>query len=651
MVEALAYLLRQYALDQRRLERRQEHAVAKPRQAVDRVLNQLAHGASRRTLITHDSERELLIAARVFPQQTQGLLRGLAALDRSGVRVSRIIVPHNLSAIQNREMFARLHDPELLGQLIDEAGILDLRRAGLKQKMPIVGQPAVSKIMTLEEYGVALLTAKEALGRNYQLGNLFLLKAVLRARIDLYVAGEKRSAAKRRGEAPGMTPDLRRVKNFLELLIREFPFGEGDEKRAKVVEDLGIALHWLGRLNNPVADSKLVGLFKYLEQTIHEELVERTRLRPRVVKVSYAGRDRWSLGTTGYRETEAWFLQKTKVESHVSTAKLLSMIQHAIDSMDEELALNEQFLTDLRELARILPDNFGRLLAIYETFQNYVALSKDKACAEMGGAVLLVPVGTDQAVGLARQLISMAIRDLELRQEEVTAHRARFTKLKPEVEARLGERLSKLAETISQRLNNPQLLSDPAALETFLTKIEHQLQTLLNGEMREPWLKSIKERLIRLKEMLHEICGEVRRKNELIALVSAMREGYVERQRAIMRERKPYPERTASVRTLREEVIANVSKTLGQINEIDEAQTKRLRRAAGYILQIKLDFFNRDGIVQTRADFIASLMTQLAGFGHLLDSRVQVLSHDGEPIGMALRQDAVAMELDTRPLS
>lgn len=600
-----------------------------------------------RSLMSKESEASFRHLALLNPQAARGILKQLTAL---GNKVKTVVFPAVLAEAQNREIARTLAvDHALISRLVDEQGVLDLRKVGLKMKMPVIDRIISFRPQTIEDYLVVLGNANADLQGEYELGDLFLFKAVLRARLDLYIAGENRSAMLRRGEKPGVTPELQRIKDFLDQVIERFPFGTNPQRQA-IKEKLTIASLMIGRKNNVAADTTLTGIFYFIEKIVTRRVVERTRLKPRVIKLTYAGKGNWNLGTTGYRSTVAGFKQKTKTESNVHASELLSMIQHVIDSVRKERATNEQFLADLWELKRILPDNYGRLLEIFETFQSYDALRKDKACAELAGVVQLVPIGTEQSLNLAKELVGMAGRDIELRQIEISAHEKRFVDLITETETELAKRTADFIALLVKQLSDQGILSDPDKANKAANRAGSFLGTFLKGELREPWLRRIKSRFAGLVRVLRQLRVETERKKHFMEQVVGQRNLYFLLREELRWAKISTTQKRIRLAELKATTIENVKADLAVIDRIDREVAAKLRKAAEFIMLAELDFRNRNGEEVSQKAFLTEKTPILAAFDYLLNDRVAAISHDGQLLGQIGRNDALKMELEYRPL-
>ena len=615
-------------------------------------MNQLRRNNRLRGLITRDSEINLsCLASHETAVYGRAFLKNLLRLEQLAVPISRISVPQALLEAQNLDVQRQLGSSEFLFGLIDDNGVLNLQKAGLKTK-PLHKEhkdltPKYQKL-SLEDYQAILATNSARLSKDEELGNLFLFKSILRARIDLYIAGEERSAAKRRGEKPGVTEDLQRMIGFFDHLADSFPFGTTTE-RLKIKEDLGIVSGLLSRKNNPAADAKLASLFEYIEKILSQQVVVRVRTasRARGMKVSYQGKGVWRVVSTGYRKTAIGLLRKETIDKKVNTAELLSLIQHVVDGAAAEKMLNDRFLAQLEYIKQRVPDFFDKLFEIHLKFTEYDVVSKEKACAEMEGALELIRVGTEQSLRLARDMISLSQKDISHRQEEVLGHAQRYKRLKADVEKEIGDRLAGYARRIAKRLADPEMLFDPKKIENLDRSLGAFLGTFLKGEMREDWLKLCKSRVYGLKKALPDIKKWVEVKQEVMKAVRELREQYRLESGRIWRSKGTRARKHQELKRVRAHILRNVRSNLGNIDILNLSIQKALQNGARTILSLGIIHANHHGKMKDNKDFFEGID---ALFRPMASGKVIAVDSEGQELGVAYKKEAEMMGLSFKDL-
>lgn len=618
----------------------------------------LSHHALRRgyhktrDLMSKGSEANFLRFARLQPQLARLFLKQLNVL---GDRVRSVVWPAGLCDLQNRQNVAELlADPVRMAGMINEKGALDLRGIGLKRVAQTIdlSPKALARSATLEEYQEVLGIARPLLESDHELGNLFLFKALLRARIDLYAAGARRSAAIQRGEELDLAKDILRVKNFLDHLAANFPFGRTGQ-RQKIKDDLAIASYLLDIGNNTAANTKMVGLFNYIAKILSSDLASRLSRssRARGWKVRYIGKGSWEVATTGYRRSEAGLMRKESRVQHVRTPELLSMLDHVISSIQDERSINEEYLTELAEVRRELPEGWGRLYEVALRFTRYEDLKKGKAAVELEGALQLIQILSGQSLRLADSLIALAAGDIEFRQTDLDGQLARFQALLPEVEEKFGRELRIFAISVCNATNCSVAVQDVDYYEKLDDRLGAYLGTFLKGELREPWLRRVKSRVVGIKKHLRKVRAEVQRRQHFVELTLGMREQYAIDRGQIWQSGLSNGERLAAIGELRQNILATVRANLNVINEINEQIVAELRKAAAFILQVNLDHLNRHGEVQDKEAFLAEQTAFLSGFDVMLRDRVEVIDSGAASLGQVWRQDAQLLGLNFRELS
>lgn len=462
-----------------------------------------------------------------------------------------------------------------------------------------------------------------------ELGNLFLYQAVLRVRVDLYRAGEARS-------------DMQSIRGFLDFLSLQFPFG-GTTERFSIKEGIEVASLLLLRNNNPAADAKLNSLSAAIDKIVTRETAGRVS---RGWKIHYQGKGVWQVETSGYRATGVGLLRKEQTASKVQTVAVLSMLQHVIDSISEESAKNVLFTAELEIIKSSFPEYWDKLFEISLKFSEYDALKKGKAGIEMEGALELARVGSDQAIRLARDLISLSQKDIELRQAELAAQKERFVRLKVETEEKIEKELVRFAWQIAALLSNAGLLQDPAAAQVIEGKLGAYLGTFLQGEMREEWLARAKSRVVGLKNGFFRIKFILREKENCIRLVRELAREYTARKDAIWRDRSiRKSDKGKAYAELKAEILAAVKEKLDEIMRKNVMIKESLSKGAKHILEIERICGQKAGKDFDEVDFERKLGELLSRIDLLGQKAIEAFDVDGHSLGRALPEDAREMEL------
>jgi hypothetical protein len=598
---------------------------------IAQVIDQLRHGRTARQLISRESEANLKKLALMRPDQAIAFFRTLTRLDRLALPIEKIVVPAVLAEVQNRDVQRQLARMGFVGNLVcSNNGVLDLRKAGLKNELGYIDLTPKYQPLTLADYREIMAASMTRLQNDREMGNLFLFKSILRLRIELYIAGAERSKALARGENPGMTPDFVALKEFIDHLAKTFPFGTVTE-RQQVKEDLEIAAVLLGRMNNPAADAKLTGLFNDLEKIVSREVVERTRIKPKGMKVTYEGKGNWKVSTTGFRQTELGLMRKNQVFSKVRTPELLSMIDHILESIAAERDKNGSLMAQIAFVKYRYPDLWDKLFELHLQFTEYDSSKKEKATAEMEGALELARVGTEPALRTAKSLLTLAENDLEVRVNELRAQHEVFTALHARVEEELGRRLGDF---------------DQAAVKKTEDRLGAYLGTFLKGEIREDWLRRAKSRVVGVKHALQKIRGRIAQKQHFIELTNLIRDNYRTEREQIWRSRVGPANKREQLEQLKKVALEGIKSNLTVIERINFDIRNGLTNAAAHLLLMKADFANRREKVLDPDDVRRSAPV----FPLMEKELVAALDAEGNVLGKSYRWEAQAMGLRFREI-
>jgi len=614
---------------------------------VGRVIDLLRHGKPARALISRESEANLKRLALLRPEMTREFIKTLVRLDRLALPIEKLVVPAVLAEVQNQKVLQELRSMGFVGNLIcANDGVLDLRKAGLKQELGFIDLTPKYQPLQLADFRRIMDDALPKMKGDQMLATLFLFKAVMRLRIDLFVAGEERSKLVKRGEKPGLTPAFIALQEFCGRLAADFPFGRTTE-RQQLKEGIEIAAVLIGLQNNPAAEAKLTSVFDSLETVLTRQIVERTAARPKEVKIEYRNKGLWQVRTSGFRRTELGLKQKDKVVSEVRTPELLSMLGHIRESIEEERTENFLTMMDVAALKQHYPDRWDRLFELYLSFSAFNAAKKEKARSEMEGALELARVGTDQALRMAKSLLSLAENDLEARNEELAAQHWRFVTLEREVEEKIGRQLADFAGQVVAEIVRPEMLFDLETVFKVEARLGAYMGTFLRGELREDWLRRAKSRVVGVKQALQRVRGRLEQKQHFLQLTNEIRLNFQVERGQIWEARTSLATKKKELARLRREVLGLVGKNLETIAKINAELQVGLSNAARYLVLMNADFANR----HERTVEPKEVQAQAPAFPALASELVETLGTDGEVLGRAFRREAVAMGLRFREIS
>lgn len=614
---------------------------------IAQVLDLLRQGRPVRALISKGSAANLKQLALMRPDQALAFFKTLTRLNRLALPIEKIVVPAVLAETQNKDVQRQLARMGFVGRLVCENnGILDLRKAGLKQELGLIDLTPKYQPLQLADFRRIMDDALPKMKGDQLLATLFLFKAVMRLRIDLFVAGEERSKLVKSGEKPGLTPAFVALKEFCDRLAVDFPFGRTTD-RQQLKEGIEIAAVLIGLQNNPAAEAKLTSVFDSLENILTRQIVERTAARPREVKIDYQKKGVWLVRTTGFRRTELGLKQKDKVVSEVRTPELLSMLGHIRESIEEEQMENSLTMMEVAALKQHYPDRWDRLFELYLGFTAFNAAKKEKARSEMEGALELARVGTDQALRMAKSLLSLAENDLAARNEELSAQHWRFVTLEREVEEKIGRQLADFAGQVVAEIVRPEMLFDLETVFKVEARLGAYMGTFLRGELREDWLRRAKSRVVGVKQALQRVRGRLEQKQHFLQLTNEIRLSYQGERAQIWEARTSLETKKKELARLRREVLGLVGKNLETIAKINAELQVGLSNAARYLVLMNADFANR----HERTIEPKEVQAQAPAFPALTGELVETLGTDGEVLGRAFRREAVVMGLRFREIS
>ncbi|MFA5035175.1 MAG: hypothetical protein WC500_05295 [Candidatus Margulisiibacteriota bacterium] len=432
--------------------------------------------------ITDQSRANLEALVRLHPQETE---KAMAGLRRGGERIEKIIVPSGLDGFAL--LFSVKGGVARLGNEAPRA------QNGAIKALPYEPQALAELITSFDK-------EQKAFAGDPEYAALFLYKAILRVRVELYRVGEERSAGKKQGLSLAADP-FQEVNQVLSYFQDNFPFSVDRDK-----ESLRKAVNCLRGGNNVAADTGLQYLTSRLVARLDELMVKRLRYtRPaQNWKISLIEKSEnkgdWIINQVGYRLTPSGVLRRESIPHRVSTAKLLSMIGHEQEKIAQELEGNKKYLERIKAIAADPLGQWSELLELHERFTSFSAWYKDKACVELEAALHVTLVGSDQAVRLAQDLLGVAEESLNKRQAVLKTQAGRIGDLKKEAEKKIIDHLMSFTVSIVENLADPRCLTEPRWLAWIENRLDGFLATFLRDEMREPWLARCKSRVDGLKK-------------------------------------------------------------------------------------------------------------------------------------------------------
>jgi len=405
----------------------------------------------------------------MFPAQTKAFLKNVFRLNQEEKKIAGMTIPADLLNPENREVVNALVREDFVRQLIDPDGRLNLTRAGIRKKWPKIDLVPRIRKPTLAQEITRVELARERIiddreSAYGELSALMLFQAVLIARIELYILGEERSAAKRKGDKVELESKSAEMKAFARQLIRlaeAFPFKE--VKRIEITADMSIeerleanainkkrdktdikkklkaaAGLLITRFDNPAADASLRGAMRVVREVLAKRRKQKIEDAVRAFGEAKLGRKIKVIDEVkGIFEVKRFVHKKDEQGNWVKELVPFRYehIQEFLNSFDEISASESAehgknvdlgmrlkkaavsplaHFAELYELSLVLGKRAGKL------FKNdqYLKIrdeNKRKAVLEIWGAVRLCGVPDPQAHGLAASLLRMAAEDYENR--------------------------------------------------------------------------------------------------------------------------------------------------------------------------------------------------------------------------------------------
>ena len=349
------------------------YCTAKADQAIGRVIDRLRRGSRRRGLITLQSERNLANLASVHPGYTRDLLRTLRGFDFLAIPVEKIIVPRRLAEVQNREVLPQLGRVGFVMQLLDANGVLDLRRAGIKNQLGHIDYRETFEDHQILQELRASFEGKnlEVIQRDREINNLTLYHNLWMVRVLLYKIALQKAVAIAEENITALAETRAIIANiggFLHEMVAGFPIVlEGARDRVSRAAEL------LDQFNDPAASATLVAITERLEReigvvekarvsrqrqsgrraprnVIEEELVH---LAQRRYRLTISPNGNWVLPQAGFRRVGP-VLQRQVIDHRVEPDAVVRREQHIIDSITERIAINADAIATFRGVIELL---------------------------------------------------------------------------------------------------------------------------------------------------------------------------------------------------------------------------------------------------------------------------------------------------------
>lgn len=488
----------------------------KHQKSVRRVMDILREDRPLDDLITSESEKILMDLAIKYPSDTRAFLKNLIYVYREGRTPSKIVMPSNLGAPQNRWILEKMGSESdfLLSMIIE--GILDVRqRGGIRFKPSTIDLTPNLRIPSLDSEleTIGNADAKDEIIKDEELGNLVLFRALLAARIELYELGEAKSAAKRSENAAAYEEYAAKMREFsqkLTALKEGFPFG-GIGYREMIKEQIDLAKLMVDKMNNPAADTVLSALTPKLMEILEGQKIARVRSTKRAkskmglrvssgkIEVVDGLRGECIISSQGYKNTAAGILHKTMIDNKVTTHRILSMIDHEVESVENEKKKNAALILGLGIISRDPYGWWDKLFEAYLHLSKARDLGKQKALAELWGALELARIPTEQSRNLARFMVNAANADLERRNEILEAQKESLSRLKTHTEELIGKILKDLAHRWAKYFaREGRDLKNLKTLEKIQQRLGKYLGTLLGPQkedLRERWLRQARSHI------------------------------------------------------------------------------------------------------------------------------------------------------------
>ena len=506
--------------------------------------------------------------------------------------------------------------------IVNSQGTLDLRKIGLRNKC---------RVLSLEDYSRIISKKRVALESNYRLANLFLFKAIIQARVELYIAGEERSVLVKQGKKVGLTPDLAALGQFLKTIAANFPFGSMTE-RVMIKDGIEIAALLINKKMNTAADAKLVGLFNDLKNIITREM--RPASKPFAPKVEQVKGGGWVVRLSGYKKSEVEIKFREKIDREMQTAELLRMFGHISESIETERQKNTESMIKMALVKSRLPDGWAELYELHLQFANCPSLLKAKVEAELYGALQLSRIGSTQALGLAKELIEMAENDLEHRQSELSAQADRFKKLQTGTEIEIKGKIEAFSQEIVELLTNKDNLMKAENVARAKIRLEAYEQKALGGKEAEGWLKETKENMVNAAALLEMVIKQIDKKAQIRSEIISTKERYL-----------------AGLTNIQQKVVEQSAKRFSIVSNIADQRLKDLIGQLGNlnaeILAGLATAAGESGLSSSRE----KSQRVLKKFNNLNEELVEVLGFDGRPIGTVLGTENDLLKLESRQLT
>jgi hypothetical protein len=602
---------------------------------VGRTIDVLRRGRGRRFLISKNSEDNLRQMAITRPNQARAFLKNLLRLNYLAVPFERIVVPANLGESQNLGVLSKLREASYIIRLIGGSGALDLRKAGLKKKavspnfVPTVRRPTFDAALEIARKYQGNIIADDESGVG-ELGDLILFEAILIARVELYILGEKKSAAKASGNTAAYdrySDEMRKFAQEFSKLLEVFPLpgkktsiesykredldnllDEGDpligiQYRDVYRETIETAYNQIAKLNNPAADATLAGFMDLIMRVLEN----RAKWQAKAIRESRPeGKIRIVDEYRGKIEVDRWgYVKEAGVKRKVLRPRRFKYLQkflrhfdHYLERDINEKAKNEAVIKVLGEIPENPLASFDKIfdlslgIGVLDPRESVEDLLKDKyprlsdvykrlALIELWCVVELCRVPSDQAHRLAASLIHLAARAYGIRNRIIDAQ----IESNPREKAYGEQLVSRIINGMVKRwvgyfAKEPKLRAK--SLDELIDRLEKYYGTLFGpkrDKKTDHWVQQCRSHIMGIIEMVKRLKPIKEEGTRLYKRLYSPRAPWS----------GPKEKRSAAAELERRGIVKRLMELEDALDKMGNIPIK----AARLILQIEFDFNNR----------------------------------------------------------
>ena len=529
----------------------------KATRAVTRTLDRLRREGNLRSLVSKGSQENLNALASWFPTPLRAFQKNLLRLERLAVPIHQIIVPEAMGEAQNRDLLYRLKEGGFIFKLIDDEGVLDLRRAGIRREMGY-------RDRTLEFEDVKVLAELremlsgenlEVINQDPEVKELTHHFALWKIRIILYKIGLQKFAARKEEDETSLAESRVVMANLAQFLKELDPV------------KLSGAAALLEQGNDPATNAILTAATDHLEKQIvarERERLQRENRSPKRRPANILEEELVHLAQRRYRisfsRDGAWIIPETKllrvgpalkrkyVPHKVPVEKLARREQHKIDEITNRIANNSSHVSLLSGIARILKEaetiDFERIGAelsrAYTAYEMGKVRPKFKAKLWLKLALDLVelaaqyrePAARRRLTGFAADMVRMAARQLMILNANLGGQLKRIAakqKLEMLILAQVLERdanLQMLSESVLQTVTNHKIMNSARLAGDLRQLLVDARCELVVDEQAEAGILRSRVRIARLSNLLAKVRRLIHEKEKVRTLILHARERY-----------------------------------------------------------------------------------------------------------------------------